>query len=173
MATRTWDPFSEMFSLRDAMGQLMEESFVRPSALTTGGATQTASSFPLNVHGTSDELKVEALLPGVSPEDVQVDIDRGVLTIAAKRHGPAATAGHQWYLREFNPGQFGRAVSLPFPVEVERVTAHYADGVLTLTLPKSEAAKPRRIQIGGGQREHQRVIEGQAEQKQPNGTAES
>ena len=155
MVTRYWNPFGEMLSLRDAMGQLLEESFIGPGALTTGGATKTAYTFPLNVHGTNDELKVEALLPGIGPEDVQVDIDRGVLTIAAKRHAPEATAGHQWYLREFNPGQFGRAVSLPFPVEVERVTAHYADGVLTLTLPKSEASKPRRIQIGTRQPQRQ------------------
>ena len=151
MATRTWDPFSEMFSLRDAMGQLMEESFVRPGALKTGGATQTAYSFPLNVHGTNDELKVEALLPGVSPEDVQVDIDRGVLTIAATRHGAAPAEGQQWHLREIQPGQLTRAFSLPFPVEVEGVAAHFANGVLTLTLPKAAAAKPRRIAIGGEQ----------------------
>ncbi len=151
MATRTWDPFSEMFSLRDAMGQLMEESFVRPGALTTGGATQTTYSFPLNVHGTNDELTVEALLPGVSPEDVQVDIDRGVLTIAATRHGAEPPAGQQWYLREIQPSQYSRAFSLPFPVEVDAVAATFANGVLTLTLPKAAAAKPRRIEIGGAQ----------------------
>ncbi len=155
MATRTWDPFSEMFSLRDAMGQLLEESFVRPGALKTGGAPQTAYSFPLNVHGTNDELKVEALLPGIGPEDVQVDIDRGVLTIAAKRQGWEPQEGQQWYVREIQPGQFTRAFSLPFPVEVEQVSAHFANGVLTLTLPKAEAAKPKRIAIGTGQTQPQ------------------
>src|SRR4051812_4786009 len=65
---RTWDPFSEMLSLRDAMGQLLEGSFVRPGA--SYAAAQAGYSFPLNVHGTSDELTVEALLPGVSQEDV-------------------------------------------------------------------------------------------------------
>jgi len=152
MATnRTWDPFNEMLSLREAMGQLMEGSFVRPGAFASGSASQMAYSFPTNVHGNGDALTVEALLPGVSAEDVQVDIDRGVLTIAAKRHGPEAEQGGQWHLREFHPGQFSRALSLPFPVEVERVTATFANGVLTLTLPKAEAAKPKRIQIGGGQ----------------------
>lgn len=163
MATnRTWDPFNEMLSLRDAMSQLMEGSFVRPGALASGTATQMAYSFPTNVHGNTDGLTIEALLPGVSEEDVQVDIDRGVLTIAAKRHGPEAGQGDQWYLREFHPGQFSRSLSLPFPVEVEQVTARFANGILTLTLPKAEAAKPKRIQIGTGQAQAQKQLTGKA-----------
>jgi HSP20 family protein len=151
---RSWDPFSEMLSLRDAMGQLLEGSFVRPG---TGyaGASQAGYSFPINIHGTADQLTVEALLPGVSEEDVSVDLDRGVLTIGAKRHGPQIAQGEQWHLREFNPGQFGRSLALPFPVETDQVTATFSNGVLTLTLPKAEAAKPKRIQIGGGQRTEQ------------------
>jgi HSP20 family protein len=155
MATqRTWDPLSEMLSLRDAMGQLLESSFVRPGT-GYGGPSQAGYSFPINVHGTADVLKVEALLPGVSQEDVNVDLDRGVLTISAKRHGPEVGQGEQWHLREFNPGQFARSLSLPFPVEIDQVGATFTNGVLTLTLPKAEAAKPRRIQIGQGQRTEQ------------------
>jgi HSP20 family protein len=150
---RTWEPFSEMLSLRDAMGQLLEGSFVRPGA--SYAAAQAGYSFPLNVHGTADELTVEALLPGVSEEDVNVDLDRGVLTITARRHGAETAKGEQWHLREFNPGQFARSLSLPFPVEIEQVGATFSNGVLALTLPKAEAAKPRRIQIGGGQRTEQ------------------
>src|SRR4051794_38502749 len=135
---RTWDPFSEMRSLRDAMGQLLESSVIRPGH-GYSGSTQASYSFPLNVHGTRDRLTVEALLPGVSEEDVNVDLDRGVLTISAKRHGPAVGQGEQWHLREFNPGQFARSLSLPFPVETDQVNATFANGVLTLTLPKAEA----------------------------------
>ncbi len=150
---RTWEPFSEMLSLRDAMGQLLEGSFVRPG--TGYAAAQAGYSFPINVHGTTNELTVEALLPGVSQEDVNIDLDRGVLTITAKRHGAEVAKGEQWHLREFNPGQFARSLSLPFPVETEQANATFSNGVLTLTLPKAEAAKPRRIQIGGGQRTEQ------------------
>jgi HSP20 family protein len=151
---RIWDPFNDMLSLRDAMGQLLESSFVRPGAAYSGAA-QASSTFPLNVHGTADELKIEALLPGFSQEDVNVDIDRGVLTISARRHGPEIAKGAQWYLREFHPGQFSRSLSLPFPVEIEQVGATFTNGILTLTLPRAEAAKPRRIPIGSGQRTEQ------------------
>ncbi len=149
MVNRYWSPFSEMVSLRDAMNQLLEGSFIRPGTLLGPGAT--SYSFPLNVYQTKDELKVEALLPGVSQEDVQIDIDRGVLTVAAKRHGPDTGEGERWHLREFNGGQFARSVSLPFPVDVARASADFGNDVLTLTLPKAEAAKPRRIQIGTAQ----------------------
>ena len=150
MSTRSITPFGEMLSLHDAMHQLLEGSVVRPG-LQLGWGGATAQTFPVNVWTTADEVQVEALLPGVSQEDVQVDIDRGVLTIAAKRHGTAPAEGQQWYLHEIQPGQFTRAFSLPFPVEVDEVAATFANGVLTLTLPKAAAAKPRRIEIGGAQ----------------------
>ena len=153
MVSRYWSPFSEMVSLRDAMNQLLEGSFIRPGTLVGAGAT--SYSFPLNVYQTKDELKVEALLPGVSEEDVQVDIHQGVLTITARRHGWEPAEGQSWFVREIYPGQFTRSLSLPFPVEVDQVAASFTSGVLTLTLPKAEAAKPRRIQIGGGQRQEQ------------------
>ncbi len=154
MVNRYWSPFSEMVSLRDAMNQLLEGSFIRPGTLVGPGAT--SYSFPLNVYQTKDELKVEALLPGVSEEDVQVDIHQGVLTIAARRHGWEPAEGQSWFVREIYPGQFTRSISLPFPVEVDQVNAAFNSGVLTLTLPKAEAAKPKRIQIGGGQA-HQQI----------------
>jgi HSP20 family protein len=150
MATvRTWDPFSDMLSLRDAMGQLLESSFVRPGA-AYAGASQASYSFPINIHGTPNALKVEALLPGVSQEDVNVDLDRGVLTISARRHGPEVPEGEQWHLREFYDGQFSRSLSLPFPVEIDQVGATFTNGVLTLTLPKAEAARPKRIPVVSG-----------------------
>jgi HSP20 family protein len=143
---RNWDPFTDMLSLREAMSQLVEGSFIRPGTVMPG--SQAGYSFPINVHGTGDELRVEALLPGISEEDLSLDIDRGILSITAKRHGPEAKTGEQWHLREFNPGQFSRSLSLPFPVEIENVTASFTNGVLSITLPKAEAAKPRRIQLG-------------------------
>jgi HSP20 family protein len=151
MATRVWNPWGEMVSLREAMNQLLEESVIRPGAATRGTNGVAGFSFPLNIYGTADELKVEALLPGVSPEDVQVDLDRGVLTIAAKRHSAEASEGQTWYAREIHAGQFSRSLALPFPIEVEQAEANFSNGLLTLTLPKAAAAKPRRIQIGGAQ----------------------
>ncbi len=142
-----------MLSLREAMNHLFEGSFVQPGATWPGVPGSINASFPLNIWGTADELKVEALLPGVSQEDVQITVAQGMLTIAAKRHGWEPREGQhpQWYLQEIKPGQFARTLALPFPVEVEGVTADFANGVLTLTLPKAAAAKPKTIPVGAGQ----------------------
>jgi HSP20 family protein len=158
MAARVWNPWQEMFSLQEAMNQF----FDNPSSRYQAAQGASAVTFPLNVYGTADELKVEALLPGVSQEDVQIDIDRGVLTIAAKRHGWEPGEGQNWHIREITSGQFTRSLSLPFPVEVERAQAQFANGVLTLTLPKAEAAKPKRIQIGTGREQAQLQSESQS-----------
>lgn len=160
MVTRAWNPFGEMLSLREAMNQLLEDSIIRPGTGNYAASSGVgAYSFPLNVYQEHDELKVEALLPGVSQEDLQIDVDRGVLTIAAKRHGWEPGEGQSWYLREIHAGQFSRSLSLPFPVETDRATASFTNGVLTLTLPKSEAAKPKRITIGAGQ-PHEQLASG-------------
>ncbi len=157
MVNRTSDPWGEMLSLREAMNQLLEGSFIRPGSMFLAAGGANAYSFPINVYQTGDDLKVEALLPGVSPEDVQIEIDRGALTIAARRHGHEP-AGQSWYVREIQPGRFTRSLSLPFPVEIDQVAADFANGVLTLTLPKAEAAKPKRIQIGVGQAQRQEQL---------------
>ncbi len=159
MVNRSLSPLNEMLSLREAMNQLLEGSFIRPGTFTFAAGSTGAYSFPVNVYQVGEELKVEALLPGVSQEDVHVEIDRGVLTISARRHGWQPTEGQSqgqsWYIREIMPGQFTRSFSLPFPVEAEQVTADFSNGVLTLTLPKAEAARPRRIQINAGQTHEQ------------------
>lgn len=153
MVTRYTNPLGEMLSLREAMNQLLEGSFIRPGVTLMNAGGATAYSFPLNVYKSGEDLKVEALLPGVSEEDLQVSIDQGALTIEARRHGWEPQEGQSWFVREVHPGQFTRTLSLPFPVEANNVTADFANGVLTLTLPKAEAARPKRIQIGGQQQQ--------------------
>ncbi len=149
-AMTRWNPAAEMTSLRDAMTQLLEGSFVRPG-FAVGGVGM--ASFPVNVYRVGDELKLEALIPGASPEDIDLNVHQGVLTISARRHGWEPGEGERAYLREIVGGQFTRSFSLPFPVDVERVAADYANGVLTLTLPVAEAAKPKRIPIAAGQQQ--------------------
>ncbi|HET8627336.1 MAG TPA: Hsp20/alpha crystallin family protein [Thermomicrobiales bacterium] len=156
MVSNYLNPWNEMLSLREAMNQLLEGSVIRPGTTLTGAAAgRTALSFPLNVAVSGDDLTVEALLPGVSEEDLQIHIERGVLTIEAERRGWEAGGDRTWYLREILPGRFSRAISLPFPVDDSQVTADFAHGVLTLTLPKAAEARPKRIQVNAGHRQEQ------------------
>ena len=149
MAPRTRTPFESMLSLRDAMDQLFDTNALRPEYGLSQHTPALAQTL-LNVYEINDALHVEALLPGIRQEDVNIAIDRGVLTIGAKRHD-ARREGQRWHVNEFGAGEFTRALSLPYPVNADQVTAQFSNGVLSLTLPKAESAKPRQIPIGGGQ----------------------
>jgi HSP20 family protein len=145
MAIERWDPFREAISLRDAMNTLFQESFVRPGNLS---ATNGHSTLPLDVSETEDAFVVKASLPGIKPDDVQITVQGDMLTIRGESKEEEEKKDERWHVRERRFGSFQRSVSLPTPVNSDAAQARYEHGVLTLTLPKSEAAKPRQIKIG-------------------------
>jgi len=146
MAIERWDPFREAISLRDAMNTLLQESFIRPTGLMT---QEDYAPLPLDVSETDDAFVVKSSLPGVRPEDVQITVQGNTLIIRGESKAEEEKKGEQWHLRERRFGRFQRSVTLPAPVSADRAQAHYENGVLTLTLPKAEEAKPRQIKIGG------------------------
>ena len=146
MAIERWDPFREAVSLGDAMNALFRESFIRPSSLP---AQSGAGLLPLDVSESENEFVVKASLPGVKPEDVQITVHGDTLTIQGESRGEEEKKGERWHLRERRLGQFQRSLSLATPVDSDKAQATFEHGVLTLTLPKSEQARPRQIRIGG------------------------
>jgi HSP20 family protein len=147
MAIERWDPFREAVSLRDAMNSLFQDSFVRPGGTM---AQSGSAALPLDVYETENEFVIRASLPGVKPEDVQITVQGDTVTIRGESKAEEERKGEQWHLRERRFGAFQRSVSLPTPVNADKAQAHFENGVLTLTLPKSEAARPRQIKIGAG-----------------------
>jgi len=143
MSMTRWDPFRDMLSLREAMQQLFEESFVRPGATRSGGAQQLA----LDVHEEDNAYVVRASLPGYKPEEIQVNVVGDTLTIRAERKGEAERTQGSYLVRERHSGVVQRSFSLPAQIDSGAVQADFEHGVLSLTLPKSPAAQPRRIQI--------------------------
>ena len=105
---------------------------------------------------TTDELRVMLELPGLRPEDVEVNLEDNVLTIGGeKKEDRREQDGEsRWHLSERRYGRFSRSVVLPRDVEHERIEARFENGVLTVVIPKSERAKPRRITIQGGDGRH-------------------
>ena len=91
---------------------------------------------------------VKASLPGVKPEDVQITIQGDSLTVRGESKTEQDKKGERWHLRERRLGAFQRSLSLGTPVDSEKAHADFEHGVLTLTLPKAEASKPRQIKIG-------------------------
>jgi HSP20 family protein len=159
MLTR-WDPFNEVLSLRDAMNRLFEESFVRPYGSNQDGANSSAYALPLDVYDNGDELVVNANLPGFKPEDVNITIHGDTLTIQAKTTENREDKGKNYLVREMRYGSFARSITLPTQVKADLANAQFENGVLHLTLPKAEQAKPRQIKVGNS---NSHLIEGQAQ----------
>jgi HSP20 family protein len=146
MAIERWDPFREAVSLRDAMNSLLQESFIRPGGSV---ASRDHAPLPLDISENDESFVVRASMPGVKPDDVQITVQGDTLSIRGECKCEEEKQGDQWHLRERRFGSFQRTVTLGTPVNSDRADAQFEHGVLTLTLPKSETAKPRQIKIGG------------------------
>lgn len=136
-----WDPRQDAPSLRETMNRLFEQSFV-PSAMSA------QSGVSLDVLETPEEYVVKASLPGTSREKVNVSFEDATLTIQGTLEAPEAPEKSRFLLRERFCGEYRRSVTFPVRVDADKASADYKDGVLTLTLPKSESVRPRTIKIG-------------------------
>lgn len=131
--------------LRRGMDQMLEDLFAAGAPL--GRALNAGRAFPvLNVWEQGDSLFAEAELPGVAAEDVEVSVVGNELSIKGRRSA-AQDEGTAYHRRERGTGEFARVVQLPVDIDAEKVEATLANGVLTIKLPKSAAAKPHKVQI--------------------------
>ena len=131
-------------SLRDDLDTLLELPFL------TGGARQ-AQLFSgwtpaLDLYQNNDNVVVRVELPGMRKEDIEISLQDGMLTISGERKSETAE-GDKAERTERYVGKFRRSISLPTQVDASKVTATYRDGILTVTLPKAEEAKPKQIQV--------------------------
>jgi HSP20 family protein len=146
-------PFSQDFVvLRDAMNQLLEESFVPARAGRGGqnGSSAMVRPLPLDVFATGDEAVIIAAVPGMSPQHLEVTYNQNVVTLSGKVPTAADSEqgkGATWYLHELWHGEFRRSVTLPFEVDASKAEATFDNGIVRITLPKAERAKPQKIAI--------------------------
>jgi HSP20 family protein len=141
-----YDPLGEMVSLRSAMDRLFEDSFVSPLTWRTIGSGDAITP-PIDVHETADELVVTAALPGMKADDVEITMTGQTLTLRGEFKADGEIKRDQYLYRERRYGSFSRTVQLPVRVQGDQAKATFADGVLTLSIPKSEEVKPRQIKI--------------------------
>ncbi|MEU4688782.1 Hsp20/alpha crystallin family protein [Actinoplanes sp. NPDC023714] len=132
----TFDPFREFDRLA---GQML-------TSPVSGGAS---TAMPMDLYRSGDHFVLHCDLAGIDPGSVQVDVDGRVLTIRAERTA-RTDADVQWVRRERLTGTFERRLTLGDGLDLDRISATWQDGVLTLTIPVAEAAKPRRIEIMSG-----------------------
>lgn len=145
MAIERWDPFRDVVSLREAMNSLLQDSFVRPAGALAGGGS---GAFPLDVAENENEFVLHAQLPGVKPEEVQITVHGDTVLIRGETKATEDKKGQTWHVRERRFGAFQRAVSLNAPIDADKANAQFENGVLTLTLPKAETARPKQIKVG-------------------------
>ena len=144
--SRRPSPFGELLSLRQAMDRLFEDSFVRPRGAWGAGAGE-ASPLALDVSTSNDALVIEAALPGVRPDDVDITVEDGTLTIRGQSRTERQDSESGYLVQEIRRGEFSRSVSLPTGLEPDRAEATFEDGILTLRIPRAEQVKPRQIRI--------------------------
>jgi HSP20 family protein len=142
---RRTSPFSELVTLRQAMDRLFDDTVFRPFAAYSGNGD--FSRLPLDVRTTPDALLVEAELPGLKPEDVEITVENGTLTIRAEDRTERTEEQGDWLVREISRGSVMRTVTLPTGLEADEAEATFEHGVLKLRIPKAEQVKPRQIQI--------------------------
>jgi len=137
-------PLGELMTLRSAMDRLFEDSFVRRPF---GSGFDSMNSLPLDVTSTKDALLVEAALPGIKPDDVDITVEDGTLSIRGTYHEEQREGEGETLVSEIRRGSVYRTVSLPAGLEADKATATFEHGVLKLRIPKAEAVKPRQIRI--------------------------
>ena len=139
-----WDPFGEVMTLREAMNSLFEDSYVSSSAGRNG-----TPGMALDVAETQAAYIVEASLPGVKPEDLDITLQNNVLTISGETRQQQASEKTNYHRVERRYGRFSRSISLPMQVQSDKVEAQLSNGILRLEIPKAEAARPRKITVNG------------------------
>lgn len=148
LTRRTRDPFAgEFMALNDVMNQLMRNAFISPNSLMENGANVNVPA--LDVSETKDAYTVKASLAGWKPEDVDITFENGQLTLRGEWKDENEDRGEEakWHHKEIRYSSFERSLMLPVEVEADKAQATFENGVLTLTLPKSEVVKPKQIKI--------------------------
>jgi HSP20 family protein len=142
------DPEGESQSFQDEMNRLFNQFFQGGTGEEAGWGGRTWTP-PVDIYETDEALILKAELPGVSKDDVSIEIHQNTLVLRGQRRHEAEVKEDRYHRVERAYGSFQRSFMLPTLVDQEHVRATYRDGVLELRLPKSEATKPKRVAITG------------------------
>ena len=151
MAIVRWEPFRDMVAVQDRLNRIFDEAVrgnprVSEEDWALGG--QWAPSVDIFEHEGNLVLKAE--LPGIEPKDVDVRVENNVLTLQGERKFESEVKREKYHRVERAYGTFSRSFTLPNVVDTEKIKAEYKDGVLQVTLPQREEAKPKQIQVSVG-----------------------
>ncbi|MEE4276257.1 MAG: Hsp20/alpha crystallin family protein [Thermoleophilia bacterium] len=137
MAIIRWDPFREMTQLQNRFDRLFEAV----------GGRQESWLPAVDVFDTQDAVVLKAELAGMNPDDIQIEVEDNVLTIKGERKFEEKVDEERYYRVERRFGSFQRSLALPQGVKSDQIEAAYDEGILTVTVPKAEQEKPKRIEV--------------------------
>ena len=148
MSIVKWDPFKDLVNLRDTMNRMFSESGL-PRRGWDEDFTTSSWAPRVDIFEKGDNIVMKAELPGISKEDIDINVENNILTLKGERKREKEVEEENFYRIERYHGTFSRSFTLPRTVDPEKIDAKYRDGVLELTLPRAEEAKQKKIQIKG------------------------
>lgn len=145
MTLMNWDPWRDIADMRTTFNRLFGET--TPGTAIAGHTVAGSWMMPVDIAETADGFLVKAELPGMKPEEIEITVADNQVTLKAQRTEEREEKGVNYIRSERRLGSFYRSFALSAPVDDTRVTATYKDGVLEVSLPKSEAVKPKQIRV--------------------------
>ena len=139
-----WEPAREMMTLREAMDRLFDDAFTSPLSTRNGWSMATPA---IDMYQTDNEVVVKAALPGMKADEVQINVTGDILTLKGELKHEEEKKGKSWQIREHRWGAFERSVRLPTSVISDQAKADFDNGILTISLPKSEEVRPKTIAV--------------------------
>ena len=143
-AMTRWEPARDFLTLREAMDRLFEDSYVGRSSQRNGG-TEHELRLPIEAYVTENEIVVRAAVPGLQPDQVEITIEGDSLTLRGEFPRPVENVNYIFAERPW--GRFSRTLQLNVPVQADKAEATFENGMLTLSLPKAEAVRPKTIRV--------------------------
>lgn len=145
MTIARFTPIGDVVSLREAMDRLFEDSFIRPNGWASGNGQPLA--VPVDLWETKDAYHLRADLPGLSPDDIDINATADTFTLSGETKPSTDVTNEGWLRQERRFGKFARSFTVPMQIDPNKVEAKFQNGVLELVLPKAENVKPRSIKI--------------------------
>jgi len=141
-----WDPFGEFSTLQERMNRLFEDLI--PATRKSEEELNTGTFYPsVDIYEGEKDITLKAELPGIDKKDVHVEINDGVITLRGERKIEKEVKKENYHRTERSYGTFNRSFTLPTTVDSGKVKANYKDGILEVTLPRKEEAKPKSIPV--------------------------
>jgi HSP20 family protein len=146
MAIVRWDPFRDVAALQDRINRIFNESFGRSQDVDDEVSMYDWSP-PVDIYETSDGIVLKVELPGISKEDVSVEVKDNVLTLKGERLLDPKIKDEHYYRKERSFGKFHRTFSLQEPIKSDLIKASFKNGVLTIDVPRPEKEKTKKISV--------------------------